>query len=80
MNEEQMALVIANLATALKCSMNGEKDESECCLFDAADALDERGIEGVCDIRETGYLTDNKGVIVLLNDGTEFMVSVQQTR
>ena len=62
----------AGFAACLKAVLNGELDLNE--------SFDPAGIEGVATFEEAGVLTMNRGLVVTMDDGAEFQLTVVRSR
>ncbi|MCY3024595.1 MAG: hypothetical protein NTW87_36940 [Planctomycetota bacterium] len=73
MNEQEMESVLNETAAALilAADMNEVPD---CCPSEWAN------VEMVRTFDEAGLLTGNKGIVLTMKDGTEFQISVVQSR
>ena len=68
MNETQLQELLQNLL-----------DDEDACLS-AQDTDDPMAVESAWSFEHVGVMTNNKGLVVRMQDGTEFQVTVVQSR
>jgi len=59
-------------AACLAAILNGEVDVNE--------SFDPDGIEGVASFEDAGVLTMNAGLVVTMDDGTEYQITIVRSR